>query len=96
MIRQPTSGIRRVTLSVRGHVYTCEVWRESDNDWTLLRVEVHGLGVAGALDQKASSCLEVLQRGELAALEIISASPLSVEDSLIFAAKKRVGPKRRL
>ena len=72
MVPRPTSGIRRVTLSIARHAYTSEIWRESETSWVLLKVEVHRIGVVGSIDFHGRSCLEVLQQGEAVALEIIS------------------------
>lgn len=65
-------GLRRVTLSVGRHSYTCELIRESDTSWKLRRVEVHKVGVAGHIDFHARSCYAALQEGEAVAKEIIA------------------------
>ncbi|OEZ02429.1 hypothetical protein BIY45_01100 [Stenotrophomonas sp. BIIR7] len=69
---QAASEIRRVTLSVGKHVYTSEIWRESEGSWALLKVQVHGVGVAEAIGFHGTSCLQVLQRAEGVAVELIA------------------------
>lgn len=54
---KPDNDLKRVTLSVGEHVYTCEIWRLSESRWVLLGVEVHGVGERSDLGIKAPSCL---------------------------------------
>ncbi len=72
MAPRPASGIRRVTLSVGRHVYTSEIWRETEISWVLLKVQVRRVGVVGGIEFHRTSCLEVLRRAEAVAMEIIS------------------------
>ncbi len=80
MAPRPASSIRRVTLSVGRHIYTSEILRERETSWALLKVQVHRVGVVGGIEFHGSSCLEVLRRAEVVAMEIISLEVKDLDD----------------
>lgn len=68
---KPGIDLRRVTLSVYGHVYTSEILRLCDSHWCLLVVEVHGIGMRTGLQVEATSCLQILVAAEQVAQQIL-------------------------
>lgn len=80
MVPRAASGIRRVTLSVGSHLYTSEIWRESETNWALLKVQVRDVGIADAIDFHGNSCMEVLRQAEVVAREMISLKGSPVDE----------------
>lgn len=68
----PARKVHRVTLISGGRPYTIGLWRESEESWHLIEVEVHGVGIGADLNVSAQSSLRILQEGEIIAKRMLA------------------------